>query len=162
MSEFNTKKKFYKDSDVMFDYTIVNRSINTENNLRTKYLKDKKKVNKAKNKRLTSYGNFTAGRGFGNLDANNNIRYGFNSREDKQDFATKREGKLNNRFDFLFDDKKQQVHGNISFNLSGESTRSQQLTSDSIFKYKKTDFFKEQSDDKSVDKSEPVGFNFKY
>ena len=157
MSDFNTKKKFYQNTDVMFDYTLSNRNINTENELRTSKIKDKKKINKIKNKRLTSYGNFTAGRGFGNLDANNNIRYGFNSRDDKKEFVNKKEGELNNRFDFLFDSKKQQAHGNISFNLGGESTRSQQLKSDSIFKYKKTDFFEENDD-----KVKPVGYDFKY
>ena len=56
------------------------------------------------------------------------------------------ESKLNNRFDFLFDDRKQQVHANVNFNMGGESTRIQQLNSDCIFKYKKTDLVKESKD----------------
>ena len=159
MSDFNTKKKFYENKDIMFDYNIINnKNINTENQLRTQKVLYKKK--KSKNKRLTSYGNFTPGRGFGNLDANNIIRTGIDSRTDKKEYSTKMESNLNNRFDFLFDDKKQQVHTNVNFNMGGESTRSQQLNSDCIFKYKKTDLLKEQNELK--EHKENDGFGFKY
>tara|TARA_B110000908_G_C10262171_1_gene460181 strand:- start:3531 stop:4010 length:480 start_codon:yes stop_codon:yes gene_type:complete len=159
MDDFKTKKKFYKDSDIMFDYNVTNnRNINTENQLRNLNLTNKKEVKKFNNKRLISYGNFTAGRGLGNLDANNIIRNGVNSRMDTKEHSTKIEGSVNNRFDFLFDDKKQQAHGNINFNRAGESTRIQQLKSDSIFKYKKSGFI-EEPESKNT-KSD--GFYFKY
>ena len=154
MSDFNTKKKFYENKDIMFEYNVTNnKSINAENQLRNLQVIDKKK--NYKNKRLTSYGNFTPGRGFGNLDANNNIRMGTDSRLDKKKYTTKVESKLNNRFDFLFDDRKQQVHADVNFNMGGESTRIQQLKSDCIFKYKKTDLVKESKDNKKK-------FDFKY
>ena len=143
MTDFNTKKKFYENKDIMFDYNVTNhKNINTENTLRSNQLLDKKK--QSNNKRLISYGNFTAGRGFGNLEANNDIRMGKNSRNDKKNYSTKMESNVNNRFDFLFDDKKQQVHGNVNFNMGGESTRIQQLNSDCIFSYKKTDLVEEK------------------
>ena len=88
MSDFNTKKKFYENKDIMFEYNVTNnKSINTENQLRNLQVIDKKK--NYKNKRLTSYGNFTPGRGFGNLDANNNIRMGTDSRLDKKTILLK-------------------------------------------------------------------------
>ena len=156
MSEFNSKKKFYESKDIMFDYNVTNnKSINTENQLRNLKVIDKKK--QAKNKRLTSYGNFTAGRGFGNLDANNMIRMGADSRTDKKTHNTKMESNVNDRFDYLFDNRKQQVYANVNFNMGGESTRIQQLNSDCIFKYKKTDLVEETKDIKKK-----KNFDFKY
>lgn len=156
MADFNSKKKFYENKEVMFDYNVSNnKSINTENQLRNLQINDKKK--KFKNKRLTSYGNFTPGRGFGNLDANNIIRMGTDSRTDKKTYSTKMESNVNNRFDYLFDDRKQQVHANVNFNMGGESTRVQQLNSDCIFSYKKTDLVEESKDIRDKKK-----FNFKY
>ena len=162
MSDFNSKKKFYESKDVMFDYSMTNnKNINTETQLRTHQVNDKKK--KSKNKRLTSYGNFTAGRGFGNLDANNVIRTGIDSRVDKKNHSTKIESNVNNRFDFLFDDRKQQIHANVNFNMGGESTRVQQLNSDCIFKYKKNDLLND-NESKNIKNIKNVknGFDFKY
>ena len=49
MTDFNSKKKFYENKDVMFDYNVLNnKSINTENQLRSLQINDNKKNLKIK------------------------------------------------------------------------------------------------------------------
>lgn len=129
------KKKFYE-SEIALSYQ-VRKDINAETFLRNS---QKSKDNSIKNSnRLKNYGNFTPGRGFGNLQNNNFVRFGENTRKDKKEFNKNLERNINYRFDYLFDDKKQQAFTKNNLKMN-ENTRKQQIRSDSIFDHQKFDF----------------------
>lgn len=117
------------------------------NNIERKFL-EKTKNQKSKNlepKRLINYGNFTPGKGFGNLNQNNEIRFGVDSRNDNNKFKVKKESMINDRFDYLFDSKKQSAeHLILPFNRGGEITRKNNLNGDKIFKYQEDDLLKDR------------------
>jgi len=79
---------------------------------------------------------FGPGRGFGNLNINNEIRNGINTRADNNNFKKKSEKEINNRFNFL--DKNYQNINNIIFPYTrgGEITR-KQLDKNKNFNYNK-------------------------
>ena len=137
MNNFKDKKKFYENKEIIFNYNTPVKNINTENNMsrdtNINSFKNNNKDTTIYNKRLKSNGNFTAGRGFGNLSTNNIIRFGKDSRSDKKIYSNHLEKKINNRFDYIFDDNKQKAHANNILNIGGESTRKQQLNSGCIF-----------------------------
>ena len=73
---------------------------------------------------------FNAGRGFGNLDVSNDIRFGINSRSDFDKFKKKREELVQDRFEYL--DRNFQNPKNIilPFPRGGEITRSKVIIQD--------------------------------
>lgn len=123
------------------------------------------------NNRLTNYGDFTPGRGFGNLHNNNTMRLGENSRNDNKNFSKTLESNINCRFDYLFDNKKQMAftQNNIIMN---QNTRKQQIKSDKIFDHHKFDFSEKQrietnyfnmvNPSANIKKKITTNFNFNY
>lgn len=138
----NTKKKFYENSEI-FNYEIPEKNINTERNI-TNNLKNQKSK-QLEPKRLKNYGNFTAGRGLGNLNENNEIRFGSDSRLDNEKFKLKKESMVNDRFDYLFDTKKQSTeHLILPFNRGGEITRKVNTDGEKIFRYQEDELNKDR------------------
>ena len=68
--------------------------------------------------------NFSAGRGFGNLDVSNDIRFGENSRSNLDDFKKKREGMIVDRFEYLNKNFQDPQNIILPFPRGGEITRS--------------------------------------
>lgn len=121
--------------DSFFPTKPVIRDVNAEDFLRKSNIK---KSNENKNKYI-NFGNYTAGRGFGNLDNNNFVHFGKNSRDDNKKFNNNLEEDVNYRFDYLFDNKKQMAFASDNHIIKGSSTRKQHLNSESVFNHNSID-----------------------
>lgn len=122
--------------EVFFPQKPIIRDVNTES-----FLRNSKNDNSKKNTndRLANYGNHAPGRGLGNLESNNFIHFGENSRNDKKKFDNKLEQSIDCRFDYLFDNKKQMAFANYDSQINGSSTRKQNLSSESVFNHNRLD-----------------------
>lgn len=121
--------------DSFFPTKPIIRDVNAESFLRKSNVK---KSSESKTKYI-NFGNYTAGRGFGNLDNNNFVHFGENSRDDNNKFNNNLEQNINCRFDYLFDNKKQMAFASDNPVMKGSSTRKQQLNSESVFHHNSVD-----------------------
>lgn len=149
---FAKKEKFFNINSRLTDNQIPNKmdSIDTENKLKKMEYNTKSKIQVSLNDNLnpnnydikvkniikpnndnnSNYhfigNNFEPGRGFGNLNVSNDIRYGFNSRCDSKVVKQEREQEVIERWDFI--DNRYQNVNNIVMEMprGGESTRKEQ------------------------------------
>jgi len=136
------KDKFYSRpiDSMMLACNNMKQNIESENELhKFKMTKKDKMIDRPENERLQqiNYGfNYGAGRGFGNLDMANNIRFGDNSRADIKQYKEDRESQqtFDHMFSYLDNNKHTEYQNSINYMVrGGENTRKQnQLNIDTM------------------------------
>lgn len=109
------------------------QSLDIESKLKKSQIISKEKMDEVNPHYGTQYCNnksMSAGRGFGNLNISNDIRYGGSSRMDTKEFKEKRESRQMLDFHFQYLDKDYQNPNNIVMPIprGGDMTRKQKST----------------------------------
>jgi len=128
------KQKFIEKESPNDFWLSKEKSIDNESKLKKSQLTTKEKIDtKSNHQQDTQYCNnksMSAGRGFGNLNISNDIRYGGSSRMDTKEFKEKQESRQMLDFHFQYLDKDYQNPNNIVMPIprGGDMTRKQKST----------------------------------